>query len=106
MLVPLVFLQTLAAVGVLADDVGSNPTGSGAPGGPLAQKMVDWLAQYGLWASLGAVLVGGAMWGFSSHAGNHVQAGKGKARVLGGSVGAGVIGLAPTIINTVFHAAR
>lgn len=99
-------VQVFGMLGVLADDVGSNPTGAGAPGGLLAQKIVDWLAQYGLWASLTAVLVGGALWGFSSQAGNHVHAGRGKAMVLAGAVGAGVIGLGPTIINTVFHAAQ
>ena len=99
-------VQVLGTLGVLGDPVNANPTGAGAPGGALAQRIVDWLGQYGLWASLIAILVGGAMWGFSSQAGNHMHAGKGKAMVLAGAVGAGVIGLAPTIINTVFSAAR
>lgn len=82
-----------------------TPTTSGLPGGELAQKLLNWLAQGALWGSLGAVLIGSLVWGLSARAGNSLQAGTGKSFALGGAIGALIAGLAPTIINTFFNEA-
>ena len=90
---------------MLADDVTLNPTGNGAPGAEFVQTALNWLGQYGLWASLAAVVLGGATYGFSTYAGNTYRAAHGRTVALAGAVGAVVIGLAPSAINLLFHAA-
>ncbi len=85
--------------------VNVTPTTSGLPGGELAQKLLDWLAQGALWGCLAALLIGGLVWGLSARAGNSLQAGTGKTFAIGGAVGALIAGLAPTIVNTFFNEA-
>ncbi len=90
---------------LLADDVKLSPTASGAPGAALVQQVLDWLGQYGLWATLGTVVVGGASWGLATVGGNSYRAAQGRTIALAGVIGSAVIGLAPAAINLVFHAA-
>lgn len=90
---------------VLADNVNLNPTGAGAPGAAFAQTALNWMGQYGLWASLAAVVLGGMTYGFSTYAGNTYRAAHGRTVALAGAVGAVIIGLGPSIINLLFHAA-
>lgn len=89
----------------LADNVTLNPTGAGAPGAAFAQTALNWMGQYGLWASLAAVVLGGMTYGFSTYAGNTYRAAHGRTVALAGAVGAVIIGLGPSIINLLFHAA-
>jgi hypothetical protein len=89
----------------LADPVVSNPTAAGAPGAAFAQTLINWLGQYGLWACLAAMLVGGAIYGFATFGGNGFQAAKGRTVALAGLVGAVIIGLAPIAVNLLFGAA-
>lgn len=89
----------------LADNVNLNPTGAGAPGAAFAQTALNWMGQYGLWASLAAVVLGGMTYGFSTYAGNTYRAAHGRTVALAGGVGAVIIGLGPSIINLLFHAA-
>jgi hypothetical protein len=90
----------------LADDVTMTPSGSGIPGGTLLQQAINWLGQYGLWACLGAVLIGGAIYGISTYAGNGYQGSKGRTVALAGAAGAVIIGLGPSFVNLLFHAAN
>ena len=98
----------LSAWGVapVIGQVDVTPTTSGLPGGELAQKLLDWLAQAALWGCLAALLIGGLVWGLSARAGNSLQAGTGKTFAVGGAVGALIAGLAPTIVNTFFNEAQ
>jgi len=89
-----------------ADGVNANPSSNGLPGAGFVQRLIDWIAQIGLWGSLGTILVGAAMFGMSQQAGNYLGASKGKQIVLGGAVGAAITGLAPSIVNLVFSASR
>lgn len=89
----------------LADNVTLNPTGAGGPGAAFAQTALNWMGQYGLWASLAAVVLGGMTYGFSTYAGNTYRAAHGRTVALAGAVGAVIIGLGPSIINLLFHAA-
>jgi hypothetical protein len=89
-----------------ADSVNANPTAKGLPGAGFVQRLIDWVAQVGLWGSLGTILVGAAMFGISQQAGNYLGASRGKHIVLGGAIGAAITGLAPTIVNLVFEASR
>ncbi len=89
---------------LLADDVHVTPTAQGAPGAAFIQTALNWLAQYALWASLAALLVGGATYGFSTYAGNSYRAAHGRSVALAGAVGAVVTGLGPTAINLLFKA--
>lgn len=90
---------------VLADSVTLNPTGAGAPGAGFVQTALNWMGQYGLWACLAAVVLGGMTYGFSTYAGNTYRAAHGRTVALAGAVGAVIIGLGPSIINLLFNAA-
>ena len=80
--------------------VSADPTNSQLPGAALFQTLVNWVGWGALMASLAALLVGGGMWGWSQYHGNSAWASKGKMAALGGAAGAIVVGLAPTVINT------
>ena len=83
-----------------------NPTADGFPGGPMAQKLLNWAGQLGLWGSLLSILVGACIWGVSQQFGNGFQTGKGKILVGAGAIGAVITGLGAIIVNTLFNAAR
>ena len=95
----------IASVRVLAQ-VSVNPSTDGMPGAALFQKLLDWLAQSGLWLALASVILGAGILGFAQHVGSGVHAGKGRMIVLGGMAGGLLIGLAPSLINLLYSAAR
>jgi hypothetical protein len=90
---------------VLVDNVTLHPTAAGAPGAGFVQTALNWMGQYGLWACLAAVVLGGMTYGFSTYAGNTYRAAHGRTVALAGAVGAVIIGLGPSIINLLFAAA-
>ena len=98
-------VHRVAAGRLLADPVTLNPTATGAPGAQFVQTALNWLGQYGLWASLAAVVIGGATYGFSTYAGNTYRAAHGRTVALAGAAGAVIIGLGPSAINLLFNAA-
>ena len=85
-----------------ADDVTLNPTGSGAPGTTGVQTFLNWLGQYSLWILLGSVVIGGGIIGAGQLVG-HQGAGRGRSAMLGAGMGAMVVGMAPFLVNTLFH---
>jgi hypothetical protein len=91
--------------GVLADVV-VNPNSDGMPGADLIQKLLNWAQMIALWGSLGALLVGAAMYGLAREGGSYGGASRGKTLALGGVVGAILAGVAPTAVNMLFQAAR
>jgi hypothetical protein len=93
-----------AVFGFLAD-VSVNPTSSGMPGASFAQTLIDWTGQIALWGSLISILIGAAIYGLSQHVGNTYGASKGRLLALAGSIGAGLTGLAPTLVNLLHSAA-
>src|SRR5438128_2628620 len=90
----------------LLAQVSVTPDATGMPGGGLVQKLLNWGQMIALWGSLAAILVGAAIAGLSPHAGSYNSASNGKKLVFAGAAGALVAGLAPTIINTLFAAAK
>lgn len=82
-----------------------NPTASGMPGASFAQTLIDWTGQIALWGSLISILIGAAIYGLSQHVGNTYGASKGRLLALAGSIGAGLTGLAPTLVNLLHSAA-
>lgn len=85
-------------------DVESNA--AGMPGAELIQKLLNWSQMLALWGSLGALLIGAAMYGFARESGGYQHASRGKTLALGGAVGALLAGLAPTVVNLLFSAAN
>lgn len=83
-----------------------SPNSSGMPGADLIQQLLNWGQMVALWGSLGAILVGAAMYGLSREGGSFSGASSGKSLALGGVVGAILAGLAPTAVNMLFQAAR
>lgn len=93
-------------VAVVLADVSVDPTTAGMPGGDLVQQILNWLAQLALWGSLASILAGAAVYGIATHSGNLAGGYRGKQLAFAGAVGACLAGLAPTIINMLFQAAR
>ena len=82
-----------------------NPSGEGMPGASFAQTLINWIGQIALWGSLVSILIGAAIYGVSQHVGNSYGASKGRLLALAGAIGAGLTGLAPTIVNLISKAA-
>jgi hypothetical protein len=82
-----------------------TPSSSGMPGAGLIQQLLDWAQMAALWGSLGALLVGAAIYGLAREGGSYANASKGKSLALGGLVGAVLAGVAPTAVNLLFRAA-
>jgi len=99
-------VSVLVTVTHVLAQVSANPSGNGLPGASFLQRLIDWTAEVGLFGSLGAILIGAAMFGLAQQGGNYVGASRGKHIVLGGVIGAAITGLAPTIVNLVFNAAH
>ena len=92
------WLNVLAQVDV-------SPDSAGMPGAELIQKLLNWSQMVALWGSLGALLVGAAMYGLARETGAYQNASRGKSLALGGAAGAILAGLAPTAVNLLFSAA-
>jgi hypothetical protein len=78
-----------------------TPTG-GAPGSGAVQKLLDWGGWFALAASLGGLIIGAGMWAHSSSSGSYGGVHKGKQYVLGGAIGALVLGVAPILLSTLY----
>lgn len=99
------FAGVRARVASVLGQVEVTPTAEGMPGGAMAQELLNWAGQIGLWGSLLSILVGAAIWGVSQQFGNGYQSGKGKVLVGAGAIGAIITGLAAIIVNTLFTTA-
>ena len=91
---------------VVAQQVRVTPDPTGMPGGALIQQLLNWAQMLALWGSLGAILVGAAMYGLAQQGGSYSGANRGKALAVGGVVGAVLAGLAPAAVNLLFSAAN
>src|SRR5687767_3648024 len=96
----------IAASPVWAGPVDGEPDPSGMPGAALVRQLINWLMWASLMASLGAVLVGAAMWRGGTRVGNAMRAEDGRHYVAGGAIGALLAGLAVVLINTLFEVGR
>lgn len=83
-----------------------EPDAAGMPGAELIQRLLNWSQMIALWGSLGALLVGAAMYGLARETSGYQQASRGKSIALGGAAGAILAGIAPTAINLLFQAAN
>ena len=91
-------------VGVLAQ-VSVDPNSTGMPGADLIQRLLNWSQMLALCGSLGALLIGAAMYGLAREGGSYGGASRGKALAMGGVVGAILAGVAPTAVKMLFEAA-
>lgn len=82
-----------------------DPGSEGMPGAELIQQLLNWAQMLALWGSLGALLIGAAMYGLAREGGSYGGASRGKSLAMGGVVGAILAGLAPTAVNMLFKAA-
>ena len=89
-----------------ADPVNPTPSTDGMPGAALWNQVLGWMMQWGLWLSLAAIVLGAGGWWVSASTGSYGGASKGKQFVLGGAVGALIIGLGPTMVNLLFNAGQ
>ena len=96
----------LMFIGRFVQEVDADPSSVGMPGGELIQQLLDWAMMVALWGSLGAILVGAAMYGLAREGNSYQGAHRGKTLALGGAVGAILAGLGPTAVNLLFDAAN
>ena len=89
----------------LLAQVNVTPDPAGMPGAELMQRLLNWAQMVALWGSLGALLVGAAMYGLAREGGSYAGASRGKTLAIGGVVGAILAGVAPTAVNLLFRAA-
>ena len=89
-----------------ADPVNPTPSTDGMPGAALWNQVLGWMMQWGLWLSLAAIVLGAGGWWVSASTGSYGGAAKGKQFVLGGAIGALIIGLGPTMVNLLFNAGQ
>lgn len=100
-------LAFAGAVTPAGAQVPSTSPDSSVPGGSVLQKILGWAMYGGLAICVLAMIVGGAMWGFSqSNGAMGGREGDGKKMVMGGGVGAVIIGVAVAFVNGVFTAAN
>lgn len=91
---------------VLLGVVEVDPSAEGlGDAGAFTQMLINWGAQFTLWAALASALYGGAMWAWSARGGPSQYGSSGRAYFIGGLVGAAVAALAAPVINTLFEAA-
>ena len=94
------------APGRATAQVNVQPSTTGMPGAALWGQVLGWLMQWGLWLSLAAIFLGAGGWWISASTGSYGGASRGKQFVLGGAIGALVIGLGPTMVNLLFNAGQ
>jgi hypothetical protein len=82
--------------------VSAPPDPSGLPGADQIMVIIGGIRWAALVACLAALVVGAAVWAFSSHQGNPYYASKAKVGVIGAVVGAALIGAAPAIIQWLY----
>lgn len=99
-------MALLPASAAFADPVNPTPSTDGMPGAVLWNQVLGWMMQWGLWLSLAAIVLGAGGWWVSASTGSYGGASKGKQFVLGGAVGALIIGLGPTMVNLLFNAGQ
>ena len=87
-----------------AAQVDVQPTADGLPGAGVLQSVVNWGGQVALIFCLGALLAGGALYGWSYFQGRTQGAHRGQQLALGGAVGALLTGVAPFVVNSLFNA--
>ena len=80
-----------------------NPTAIDAPGQQTIQDLLNWLGQYSLWACVAAMIAGGGLFAWARRTGGHGMAVTGTALAGGGAVGTILVGLAPSIVNTLYQ---
>lgn len=97
-------LALTAMTGTAGAQVDVQPNGDGIPGATLVAGLVNGLAQYALFASVGAVLVGAGFWGWSNYNDRAAGVNKGQKMILGGILGAVIVGASNLIINAAFTA--
>jgi hypothetical protein len=95
-------ITPVAAFASPLDD--ASPSSDGLPGAALFRQLIGW----GFWLGLGVcglvILYGAATWrGMNGNSGRGVE---GKMYVAAGAIGAMIIGLAPTIVSTLFDAGQ
>lgn len=86
---------------LLASTPTFTPTAS-APGSGAIQKLLNWGGWFALAASLAGIIIGAGMWAHSSSTGSYGGVHRGKQYVLGGAIGALLLGVAPLLISTFF----
>ena len=96
-------VPTTAAPGGV--EITVNPSAEGMPGAELIQQLLGWAQMVALWGSVGAMLVGAAMYGLAQQGNSYAGASRGKTLAMGGVVGAILAGLAPAAVNLLFTAA-
>jgi hypothetical protein len=83
-----------------------SPSGTGMPGIPTIQRLVDTLGYWAMILALVGLVIGAAVWALGAHSQNYNQSVTGRRAVLVSGAAALLIGAAPGIIKFFFNAGR
>lgn len=95
----------LHIIGTVLQELDTSPSAEGLPGAELIERLLSWAQMVALWASLGSLFAGAAMYGLAREGGSYGGANRGKSLALGGAVGAVLAGVAPSAVEMLFKAA-
>jgi hypothetical protein len=87
----------------LSDVFTPDPNPAALPGSETFQSLVDAVTWFALVACLVAVIIGAVTWAFGSSSTNAAAASKGQKTVVGGIIGAVIIGASSILINFFYH---
>jgi uncharacterized membrane protein YkvI len=82
----------------------ADPTG--LPARNLIEQSMSWLSVAALWASLASLLLGAIFLGLGVLGSSGNSKGLGKSLIIGGVIGALIVGLAPTVVNELYKAGQ
>ena len=92
-----------ARVVVAQVNVNVSPDPGAIPGSGPVQRIVNGLAFFALLIAVGAIVLGGAMWGAGNIANNTSTSVAGKRAILYSVVGMIVVGAASILVNWAFN---
>jgi Family of unknown function (DUF6112) len=87
----------------MSDVFTPSPNPSALPGAQTFQSLVNAITWFALVACLVAVIIGGVTWAFGASSTNAAAASKGQKTVVGGIIGAVIIGASSILINAFYH---
>lgn len=90
--------QVVGAFRVPALDPGVTPNMTGLPGLALIKSIVGALFWPGIWAAVGAIIVGAILWFVGSSSDNPSRGAQGKKTIFAACIGAIIIGGANAIV--------
>jgi hypothetical protein len=63
------------------------------------QKLIDWVAQFGLWGSVACLLIGGGVLGLAHFSGSPFAGSSARGYMTAGAIGAALLGVSGFVVT-------